>query len=516
MERDGSKLLHNFMQGRPALHCRKTVDVVWLHWYVMAMMLLWSMLSKSAAAVAYSKTLRVTNRLLSKNIQRNVAKVKPSTLLFSATGISFEESTTSNVRNTPRKFVNFPFEYHEEIELQIEDLSNLGVGVGKYLLPDGQKWVVMVPTALPGEIVKCKIYKNHNSYSDADLIEVKFPSAGRISPPCPYYQVCGGCQYQHMTIDSQRSWKKRQVETLLERIGEFDPSSFNVGTVIGSHHEYGYRTKITPHYDPPKSPEELQIGFLRRGTRSIVNIDKCIIASDAINDRYKKMRQEILDSIRKKQVKRGATLLLREGDNGNVTSNHNDMIRQTVKDIVFEFKAGEFFQNNPHVLPLMLEYVIGEAKGLNSDCDTLVDTYCGSGLFSLCGASSFKNIFGVEVSALAIEAANANMKRNNISNVEYLCGHSERIFETINGRIDPKRTVVIIDPPRKGCDESFLNQLFAFAPKRLVYVSCDPATQARDAKSIVAADYSMQKITPFDLFPQTRHIENVITFERNL
>lgn len=431
--------------------------------------------------------------------------------------VSIKEDSVVSLR-PPRKQNTFPFAYHQEIEMVVEDLSNLGMGVGKYTLDDGRKWVVMVPSVLPGETIRCRIFKNYDSYSDADLIEVVTPSPDRVTPPCPHYSLCGGCQYQHMTIEAQRTWKRHHVATVLSKIGQFDPATFEVEPVVGSEHVYGYRSKITPHYDKPFNLDTTSIGFLRRGTRSIVDIDKCIIASPAINERFTTMRKEIMDSFRVRLPKKGASLLLREGDNGKVVTDHRQLMTQTVNNITFEFKAGEFFQNNPHVLPLMVDYVIGEALATSpanaggSSCDTLVDTYCGSGMFSLSAAHAFRKVYGVEVSSLAVEAAEANAKRNGIHNVEYLCGQSEQIFATLS-HVDPERTVMIIDPPRKGCDESFLQQLFAFRPKRLVYISCEPSTQARDAKVIVAGGYKMKRITPFDLFPQTRHIENVITFE---
>lgn len=432
--------------------------------------------------------------------------------------VSIKEDSVVPIR-PPRKQNTFPFAYHQEIEVVVEDLSNLGMGVAKYTLDDGRKWVVMVPSVLPGEKIRCRVFKNYNAHSDADLLEVITPSPDRVTPPCPHYTLCGGCQYQHMTIEAQRTWKRHQVAILLTKIGQFDPATFEVEPVVGSEHVYGYRSKITPHYDKPLNPDTASIGFLRRGTRSIVDIDKCIIASPAINERFSTMRKEIMDSFRVKLPKNGASLLLREGDNGKVVTDHRQLMTQTVKNITFEFKAGEFFQNNPYVLPLMVEYVIGEALASSTandgdtPCDTLVDTYCGSGMFSLSAAHAFKKVYGVEVSPLAVEAAKANAKRNGIHNVEYLCGQSEQIFATLS-HVDPERTVTIIDPPRRGCDDSFLQQLFAFRPKRLVYISCDPSTQARDANAIVAGGYKMKRITPFDLFPQTRHIENVITFER--
>ena len=410
----------------------------------------------------------------------------------------------------PKSFVSTPFQYHEEITIDIEDLTNLGLGIGRYAFPDGRKWVVMVPLVLPGEKVKVKIFRNHSSYSEADLVEVIFSSPDRVKPPCKYFTVCGGCQYQHVSIEAQRQWKKSQVESLLQRIGGFE--NLEVNETVGTSELYNYRTKITPHYDAPHSPDNLKIGFLKKGTRFVIDIDQCMIATERINERYASSRVEIADMVSKKLPKKGATLLYRDCEEG-VEMDHKKVISQKVGDVTFKFKAGEFFQNNAFVLPLMVNHVLLQATAVG--CSHLIDTYCGSGLFAVSLAKHFDTVFGVEVSDLAVNAAINNAKLNKAENVQFICGVSERIFSKVS-HFPRDNTVIIIDPPRKGCDEAFLNQLFSFLPKAIVYISCDPATQARDAKEIVAAGYSIVDVTPFDLFPQTRHIENVMTFVRPL
>ena len=161
-----------------------------------------------------------------------------------------------------------------------------------------------------------------------------------------------------------------------------------------------------------------------------------------------------------------------------------------------------------------MAHVLHHATADSSDIDNLIDCYCGSGLFAIAGSKSFVNVVGIEVSEVAVKAARANAVLNGCSNVAFHAGTAEEIFGANVKHLPNERTVVVIDPPRAGCDQRFLDQLFAFAPKRLVYVSCDPATQARDAQLIVAQGYVVLDVTPFDLFPQTRHIESVMTFAR--
>jgi len=426
------------------------------------------------------------------------------------------EDDGGSVGGPGRKFQPTPFPYHHELELRIDDVSNLGVGVGRVQLPASpttaaSSWVVMVPLVLPGETVRVRVFRNHATYSEADLVEVVTPSPDRVQPQCQYFSVCGGCNYQMMSLPAQRRWKQAQVESLLARLGGITDATVN--PVVGTEHAYHYRSKITPHYDSPRRAEDLKVGFQRRGTRIIIDVDQCIIATPAINKEYAEARVALKEQMSKKLPKKGATLLFREGDGAHVETDPRKNMQQQVNGITFTFKAGEFFQNNAYVLPLMVDHVLSLCKGKGSRF--LIDAYCGSGLFSLCAAADFEAVYGVEVSDLAVQAAQANARANNIGNAQFLCGSSEAIFSQVK-HLPNAETVVLIDPPRKGCDEQFLSQLFAFSPKKVVYVSCDPATQARDAKIMIAdGGYRITSVTPFDLFPQTRHIENVIAFERD-
>ena len=421
-------------------------------------------------------------------------------------------------RASSKRFVATPFTYHEELDLRIEDVTNLGVGIARHTLTlPGQNasssWVVMVPLVLPGELVRAKVFRNHDSYSEADLVEVLEASPDRVQPLCPYFSSCGGCQYQMMSVPAQRKWKRSQVQQLMQRLGGVDLAATNVAEVVGTDDVYGYRSKITPHYNAPRAAQDLKVGFQQRGTRVVIDIAQCVIATPRINAEYAAARQHLTAAVTKKLPKKGATLLFREGLGGTIETDFRRDMQQEVAGVTFTFKAGEFFQNNPHVLPLMVGHVLSLARG--DGVEHLIDAYCGSGLFALCGSQHFSSVTGVEVSELATRAATANALANGIKNAKFLCGSSEAIFGKVQ-HLPRDQTAIILDPPRKGCDRPFLLQLFAFRPKKIVYVSCDPATQARDVKMIVEeGGYRITDVTPFDLFPQTRHIENVVAFVRD-
>lgn len=433
---------------------------------------------------------------------------------------------------------DFPFPYHTEIELDITTLTNRGVGLGRVQLPTpapksdslildtckpdtsthepGQgSWVVMVPFSLPGERVRARVFRNQKNFSEADLVEVLTPSPGRVEPRCALFGQCGGCQYQHLNYEGQLKWKRQQVAELLEHLAGI---SHPVNPVIGSPEQFGYRSKITPHFQTKSwtdeaGDESFPIGFLKQGTRgNIVDVPTCPIATEAINTKLADVRADVQAKLARQEFKKGATLLLRHAEEGVVTE-HDAVIHEVIAqpgdqpDLRLHFLARDFFQNNPFILPAFTGYVRQQAEATGAS--RLVDAYCGSGLFALSLAPSFEQVAGVEISETSVQFATENAKANGIANASFIAGDATAIFADLE--FDPTDTVMVIDPPRKGCDEAFLQQLFAFGPKAVVYVSCDPATQMRDLVHFKDAGYAVTDVQPFDLFPQTRHLECVTT-----
>lgn len=410
------------------------------------------------------------------------------------------------MRPVPKNFNPQPFAYHQELELEINTLTNLGHGLGR--TPEG--WVVMVPFALPTERVRARVFRNYKNYSEADLVEVLRPSVERVQPRCPLFGACGGCQYQHLSADGQANWKRAQVVELLERITGLENPQ--VEPVHRSPRPYNYRSKLTPHYDKARGEkDEMPIGFLRNGQRNaIIDVPQCPIATEAINEALPAERARVRTLRRK--LKKGGTLLLRDTLEGVQTDN-NATVSERVGGIYYQFSAGEFFQNNPFILPDMVDYVMAEIRrGEGVHLRTFVDAYCGVGMFALHAAKHFEKVCGVEISEKAVHFARSNAAANQIDNVRFTLGKAEAIFADL--QFKGEESAMVIDPPRAGCDEVFLRQLLDFAPQRVVYVSCDPATQARDLKTLLAGGYLLERVMPFDLFPQTRHIENVCTLRR--
>mmetsp|Transcript_11917 Transcript_11917/g.34175 ORF Transcript_11917/g.34175 Transcript_11917/m.34175 type:complete len:614 (+) Transcript_11917:128-1969(+) len=505
-----------------------------------------------------------------------------------ATETVITKEAIPQVVSVPKQFVPTPFDYHQHLTIEIDSLTNMGWGIGRVRLTeentsesfvdnsssdnaDGEddekerQWVIMVPHVLVGETVRLSIFRNMKGHSEADLVQVVDPSPERVQPKCSLAGTCGGCQYQHMSIKAQRKWKTKHVEEVLMQQnieGYNTPELLDVLPTSGTDEVYGYRSKITPHYQAPiEKPDgtyELQaVGFQRSSNRNLVDVPECFIAMPAINEKYREIRERLHDDAqrgllnqppKKKKRKRrgskggakGATLLFRQADdeideNGSqmpvVVTDHNQYMTTTIKGLKFRYIAGNFFQNNNYVVPLMVDAVVEAATkpvaATGKPPLKLIDCYCGSGLFALSAASQFDLCVGIELNDKAIEEATENAVSNGITNCQFMAASAEAIFTsppeiTIAGfeqqrvqTFDRQETVVIVDPPRKGCSEEFLKQLYDYSPQRIVYMSCGPATQARDAKGIVeVGGYEITSVQPFDLFPQTKHIESLVIFEK--
>lgn len=403
------------------------------------------------------------------------------------------------MNNTPPKnFVPTPFNYHQELELTIQALTNEGRGIGRV-----DQWAVMVPFVIPGEKVKVRIFRNHKNYSEADLVEVLEPSPFRENPVCPLFAQCGGCQYQHMAYAEQLKWKRQQAQDGFERIGKL---KVEVQPLIPSGKTYGYRTKLTPHFE--RYGTHCPIGFLKDGSkRIIVDVPQCPIASDAINKKLTEVREQTV-----KSRARHGTLLLRECDSGVITDS-NAIATATIQSLQFKFPAGSFFQNNPYILEQILEFLQDWAKH-RPEQQYLVDTYCGVGVFALALAAQIEDFLGIEINEKSIALAEENQRLNHISKGRFIAGDAQSIFQNIP--FDADKTWVIMDPPRKGASEEFLRDLLHYSPKAIIYVSCAPDTQARDLNQCLALapQYHVAEVQPFDMFPQTKHMECIAILER--
>lgn len=347
-----------------------------------------------------------------------------------------------------------------ELELDIAAIAYGGAGLARH---EGR--VIFVPFTIPGEKVRARIAEVHRGWSRARVAEILQPSPDRIEPPCPWFGRCGGCAYQHIAYPRQLEIKTVQVAETLRRIGKFaDPP---VEPALPSPLVYGYRNRITVHVDPPL------VGFRGVDPRQLVDLGKCLLADGAVNDALTRLRT-------KKHPHPGpATLRHDTGGRG---------FRQ-VNDGAAEFLAG----------------VVAQMGGSGS---CLVDAYCGSGFFARKMRAQFERIIGIDWDERAIESA----RRSAGPNESYLAGDSAGLLPEVLASA-PDDTVVLLDPPAQGLAEQVVQTLRDLRPGRVIYVSCDPPTFARDAAKLSGV-YDLRRVAPVDMFPQTASIEIAALLEK--
>jgi len=379
------------------------------------------------------------------------------------------------------------------LELEILELSSIGDGLA---LHNGRAYVV--PFSLPGDRILAKVIRHLQSHTVTDFLSVVHPSPDRDDSlvQCKYFGSCSGCQLQMLSYPEQLEFKKRVIEKAYDHFSNLPEGILPpIGQTIGSPLQYGYRTKLTPHFDGPRkggfkvtdvAPE---IGFNIKGHRRVLDIEDCPIGVKSVRNGIAMQRKYVHENLI--AYKRGATLLLREStshiedgeDQAKFTeeklciTDPNATCTEYIDSYKFISLAGGFFQNNNSILPTFTAYIRNNlslaipTNGVSKEpLRYLVDAYCGSGLFTVTCGSSVQKAIGVDISADSVAYASRNAVANNISNVSFIAGNAEKIFAEIDFR--GVETGCIIDPPRKGCDRLFLDQLLEFNPKRIVYVSC--------------------------------------------
>ncbi|KAJ9667556.1 tRNA(m5U54)methyltransferase [Coniosporium apollinis] len=465
-----------------------------------------------------------------------------------------------------------------EIDLTVSELSSTGDGLA--LAPDKSR-IYVVPFTAPGDTVTAKVIKHFHDhpYTLTDFVKVQQASPHRDDSliQCPYFAKCSGCQFQMLPYSYQLAHKKTIVEKAYRNFSNLSPELVpSVGDTIGSPLQYGYRTKLTPHFDGPPGKrsdkrngihhpfkEVPPIGFMQKGTRKTVDIEDCPISTDAVRMGMKRERKRVAAEI--STYKRGATLLLREStkripkspqdeatesaadesaapkedvileDRGGYVyektciTDSNATTTEYIDSFIFQNPAGSFFQNNNSILPIFTQYIREHIlpPSPSPKITNLIDAYSGSGLFTITLSSLFTRSLGIDISAPSIASATTNAALNALpaSHTTFLAADAANLFASID--FPGSETVVVIDPPRKGCDESFLRQLIRFSPARVVYVSCNVHTQARDVGVLVGGMegvdggmgpgrgvYEIESLRGFDFFPQTGHVEGVAVLRK--
>jgi 23S rRNA (uracil1939-C5)-methyltransferase len=445
-----------------------------------------------------------------------------------------------------------PVQKNEYVDLNIDNLSHEGLGVGRF-----QGFTLFVKNALPGERVKAKVVKMKKNFGFARLIEVLEESPHRIQAPCPIYQQCGGCQLQHLEYSEQLVQKEKQVQDNLQRIAGLDLEKVMVHPTLGMEDPWRYRNKA----QVPIGEEEggLIGGFFRQGTHDIIDMEECLIQHEQ-NDQVIQKVKEIANGLgirayqekenkgllRHVVVKVGFTtnemmlVLITNGEDiprsdqlttqlvetfpnlKSVVQNVNtkktnvifgdktkllwgeEYIHDYIGDIRFAISAKSFYQVNPIQTKVLYEKALEYAA--LSGGETVIDAYCGIGTISLFLAQKAEKVLGVEIVPEAIADAKRNARLNGMDNVTFAVGEAEKVIPWWKAQ-GILADVIVVDPPRKGCEESLLQTMIEMKPKRVVYVSCNPSTLARDIKILEAGGFETVEVQPVDMFPHTSHVE---------
>jgi tRNA/tmRNA/rRNA uracil-C5-methylase (TrmA/RlmC/RlmD family) len=370
----------------------------------------------------------------------------------------------------------------DKLTLTIGNIAFGGEGVAR-----DDNFVVFVPFAAPGDVVEAEVTEAKARFARAKLLRVVAPSGERVEAPCAYFTKCGGCQYQHLAYETQLRLKHQQVTELLQRIGHIDPKL--IAPMVPCPQPYGYRNRIMIRSQWDKFKQGMNIGFLRADSRLVEDLESCLIAEPALNDQIKRVRAN-------PPPRGGIKVVLRIPPPG------------------WEVPPDSFFQNNFFLLPKLTE-VVGNRL---SEAGTrhLLDVFCGVGFFCLELADRVESFLGVELDRLAIQAARRNAATRGRTNGEFVAGPAEELLPGLLRRFPAERTTVLVDPPRAGCRPETLQLLCQHPPAQMIYVSCDPATMARDLNALCGGGvFDLAAVVPLDMFPQTSHVECVADLRRN-
>jgi 23S rRNA (uracil1939-C5)-methyltransferase len=384
----------------------------------------------------------------------------------------------------------------EVIPVTLTDMAHRGYALGRH---DGR--VVLAAYGLAGEDVMVEITERRDDYIIGRVVEVLTPSPARVDAPCPYYGTCGGCQWQHIEYAEQLRLKEHIVREQMRRIGRLP--DVPVLPTVSADPPWHYRNQVR------FTAWHGQLGFVGQSTRRFVRIDHCLISHPRINELLPQLQDE-LPGARQVMVRVGANsgdiLIQPPLDRYNpdlpVESGQREYI-EVLADEEFSIAASSFFQVNTAQAEMLVR-LVREALALGPD-DLLLDAYAGVGTFAKALASSVRHVVAIEESASAVDDARRNLA--GVSNVTIELGSVEHVLPVLPFRPD----AVILDPPRQGCARAVLDALIEAKPERIAYVSCDPATLARDLALLVEGGYEMASVQPVDMFPQTYHIECVTT-----
>lgn len=392
--------------------------------------------------------------------------------------------------------------------VEVIKLDHLGRGIGKL---DGK--IIFIHNALPNEIVSVKIIKDKKRYYEGIVTEYKKLSNKRIQPLCPYYDKCGGCDLMHLDYNDELKFKQEKIENI---INQYVNENIKINKIIESDNIYNYRNKLTLHINN-------KIGLYQKQSNDIIEIDKCLIVDDKINKiindlkKYKINTKEIVIKASNKETMisyNGNISKIEDLNCSNIWENSklikgNGYIQEKIGNLTFQISPEAFFQVNTKQTKKLYDKI--KVMANLSKNDQVLDLYCGTGTIGLYLSDACSKVLGVEINEQAINNANNNKKINNIKNAEFIVGDAKKVIKDIKF----KPSVIIVDPPRSGLFKGMVDDLIKFNANKIIYVSCDPMTLARDL-NILQEHYEITEIQPVDLFPHTHHVECIAKLIRKM
>lgn len=450
------------------------------------------------------------------------------------------------------------FKKNDMVTVKIEDMSHDGSGIGK---ADG--YTLFIKDAVIGDEVEAKIMKTKKNYGFARLMNVLVPSPDRTEPKCPKARACGGCQLQFLSYEKQLEFKKNKVEGNLRRIGGF--RDFSIEKVMGMENPWRYRNKAQFPFGKDKDGN-IVTGFYAGRTHAIIPNRNCYLGVEENEEilnliieymeenhvepyheetgkglvrhaliRYGFTTKEIMvcliingDSLPKKDrlIERLVKIPGMTSITANVNKKRSNVIlgekilplwgqgyiTDYIGNVKYQISPLSFYQVNPVQTVKLYETALAYA-GLTGN-ETVWDLYCGIGTISLFLAQKAKQVYGVEIVPAAIEDAEKNAELNGIENAEFYVGKAEEVLPREYKEKGIYADVIVVDPPRKGCDEELLSTMLAMRPERIVYVSCDSSTLARDLKILCSEEYRLERVAVCDMFPASVHVETVVLLSR--
>lgn len=463
-----------------------------------------------------------------------------------------------------------PVSKNEETVIDIIGMNHDGEGVGR-----ANGYTLFVQGALPGETVRVRVMKTKKQYGYAKLLEIVKASPDRVSAPCPIYDQCGGCQIQHMSYAGQLAWKRQLVVDNLQRIGKLnvlvegaegaEQQGIRILPTMGMDEPWRYRNKAQVPIGAAEGG--LVGGFYAKGSHRIIDMDTCLIQHEHNDEVVAKVKEigshlgisayneetgrGLLRHVVVKKAFRTGEMMLVLVTNGrdiphkdawigsireaiphvaSICQNVNkkqtnvifgdetrvlwgrDVIYDYIGDVQFAISARSFYQVNPVQTEVLYGKTV-EYAGLSGK-ETVIDAYCGIGTISLFLAQHADQVYGVEIVPEAIEDARSNAMLNDMKNVKFEVGASEDVIPRWKEQ-GIEADVIVVDPPRKGCDPRLLDTILEMKPERVVYVSCNPSTLARDLRVLEDGGYRTVEVTPVDMFPHTVHVESVAVLVRS-